>query len=135
MILRKILTELQVHHSSFYFFSRGFSSSFVDHIFSLFQMFSHAGAPLNHPLLAIHLFWSTKDISEDLCLHYQSAQAISRLLSHSSHLNLTSAISFSSKSFNIVSFEWALTHRSFPRILPDSSNLSGAILKFFQSLT
>ena len=30
-----------------------------------------------------------------------------------------------------VSFEWALTHRSFPRILPDSSNFPGVILKFF----
>ena len=33
--------------------------------------------------------------------------------------------------FNGVSFEWALTHRSFPRILPDSSNFPGAIPKFF----
>ena len=32
--------------------------------------------------------------------------------------------------FNGVSFEWALTHRSFPRILPDSSNSTGVILKF-----
>ena len=28
----------------------------VDHILILVQMFSHAGAPLNHSLLAIHLF-------------------------------------------------------------------------------
>ena len=28
--------------------------------------------------------------------------------------------------FNGVSFEWALTHGSFPRILPDSSYFSGA---------
>ena len=35
--------------------------------------------------------------------------------------NSTGAISFSSNHFNGVSFEWALTHRSFPRILPDSS--------------
>ena len=34
------------------------------------------------------------------------------------------------KSFNGVSFEWALTHRSFPRILPGSSNFLGVILKF-----
>ena len=59
----------------------------VDHIpFPLFQMLSHAGAPLNHPLLAIHLFWSAEDISQDLCFHSQSVQDISRLLSHSSHL-------------------------------------------------
>ena len=30
---------------------------------SSFQMFSHAGAPLNHPLLAIQLFRSAEDIS------------------------------------------------------------------------
>ena len=45
--------------------------------------------------------------------------------------NSTGAISFSGNHFNGVSFEWALTHRSFPRILPDSSNYSGAIPKFF----
>ena len=43
---------------------------------------SHAIAPLNHSLLAIDLSWSAQDISEDVCLHYQSVQAISRLLSH-----------------------------------------------------
>ena len=53
---------------------------------SLCQMLSHAGAPLNLSLLAIHLFWSAEDISEDLCFHSQSVQDISRLLSHSSHL-------------------------------------------------
>ena len=38
------------------FISSGFNANFVDHILSSFQMFSQAGAPLNHPLLAIHLF-------------------------------------------------------------------------------
>src|SRR4051812_30553832 len=57
--------EFQVHHSSSYFFSGGFYSSFVDHIFSSFLMLSYVGAPLNHSLLAIHLFWSDDDISED----------------------------------------------------------------------
>ena len=47
------------------FFSGGFNSSFLDHILSSFQMFSLAGAPLNHPPQAIHLFWSAEDISED----------------------------------------------------------------------
>ena len=41
----------------------------------------------------------------------------------------TGAFSFSSNLFNGVSFEWALTHRSFPRILPDSSYSPGVILK------
>ena len=36
---------------------------------SSFQMFSHAGAPLNHSPLAIHLFQSVEDILEDLCFH------------------------------------------------------------------
>ena len=52
------------------FFSRGFNSNFVDHILSFLQMLSHADAPLNHSLLAIHLFWSAEDISEDSCFHY-----------------------------------------------------------------
>ena len=38
---------------------------------------------------------------------------------------------FSSNHFNGVSFEWALTHRSFPRILLESSYLSGVTLKLF----
>ena len=31
----------------------------------------------------------------------------------------------------VLSLQWALTHRSFPRILPNSSNYFGAIPKFF----
>ena len=79
--------KLQVYH-----FFIPFSSP-VDPIqalliisFSLFQIPSQAGAPHNHSLLAILFFGSAEDISEDLCLHYQSVQDISRLLSHSSHL-------------------------------------------------
>ena len=47
------------------FFSSGFNSSFVDPTLSSFQMFSHAGAPLNHPPLAIHVIWSPEDTPED----------------------------------------------------------------------
>ena len=65
VILMKILTELLVRHSSFF-------SSAVDSIqalgliisFSLFQMPSHASAPLNYSHLAIHLFRSAQDISK-----------------------------------------------------------------------
>ena len=64
VILRKMLTEFQVRHSSLIFFSGGFNSSFVDHILFLVSMFFHAGAPHNHSPLAIHLFWSAEDISE-----------------------------------------------------------------------
>ena len=89
VILMKILTELQVRHSSLVFFSGGFKSSFRcwSHIpFSSFQIPSHAGAPLYHSLLTIQLFRSAEDISEDSRLHSRSIQVISRLLSHSSHL-------------------------------------------------
>ena len=78
---------LQVHDSSFSFFSGGFNSSFVDHVLSSFQMFSHAGATLNHSPLAIQLFRSAEDILEDSHFHSRSVQAISRLLSLSNHLN------------------------------------------------
>ena len=44
--------------------------------------------------------------------------------------NSTGALSLF-KLFNGVSFEWALTHRSFSRILPDSSYFPGATIKFF----
>ena len=52
------------------------------------------------------------------------------MLSHSSHLIQSVESLFSSNHFNGVSFEWALTHRSFPRILPDSSYFPEAIFKF-----
>ena len=37
-------------------------------------MFSHAGAPLNHPILVIQLFQSDEDISEDSRLHSRAIQ-------------------------------------------------------------
>ena len=50
-----------------------------------FKCFSHTGAPLNHPLLAIHLFRSGEDISVDSSFHSQFTQVLLRMLSHSSH--------------------------------------------------
>ena len=89
VILKKILTELQVHHSSFSFSSPvDLPQAFgVDHILILVQMLSHAGASHNCSSLSI-LIRSAQDISEDSCFHSQSVQAIWRLLSHSSHLIL-----------------------------------------------
>ena len=84
-------------------------------VFSFAQCFSYAGAPLNHSPFAIQLFWSAQDIS--------------RLLSLSSLL-IQPVQSLSLNHFNRVSLEWALTHMSFPRILPDSSTFPGVILKF-----
>ena len=64
VILMKILTELQVHRSSFFFFSDGFKSSFVDHTFFLVSMLSHAGAPHYHSTSHYLLFRSAEDISK-----------------------------------------------------------------------
>ena len=80
--------QFQVHHPSLFFLLRWIQFKLLIFIIFLssFLMLSHADAPLNHSLLAIQLSRSVEDISKDLCLHYQSVQAISRLLSHSSHL-------------------------------------------------
>ena len=51
-----------------------------------------------------------------LCIH----SSYFEVLSYSSHL-IQPVKSLSLNHFNGASFEWALTHRSFPRILPDSS--------------
>ena len=69
-----------------------------------------------------------KAFSKGSSCHSRFVQPISRLLSHSSHFIQPVHLSF--KLFYGVSFEWALTHRSFPRILPDSSYFPGGILKF-----
>ena len=80
--------QIQVHHPSLSFLPRWtqVKLSVLIVLFSSFQMLSYAGALLNYSSLAFHLFRCAEDISEDLCLHYQSVQDISRLLSHSSHL-------------------------------------------------
>ena len=49
-------------------------------------MLSHAGAPRNHPLLAIQLFWSAEDMPEDSSFHSHFTQVLLRMLPHSSHL-------------------------------------------------
>ena len=97
-------------------------------------MFFHVGAPLNCSPLSI-LIRSAQDISEDLCFHSQSVQDILRLLSHSSYLIQLVQSPFQVIFFDGVSFEWALTHMSFSRILPDSSYFPGAIQISFRSVT
>ena len=116
----KMLRKLQVHYSSFFFFSGGFNSSFVIHIICSLQMFSHPGAPLNHPLLAIQLFRSAQDISEIRVSSLLSFQLFPGC--YLIQVIQCNQCILSSKTFNGVSFVWALTHRSFSRILPDSSN-------------
>ena len=57
VILMKILTEPQVRHSSFFFFSGGFNSSFVDHI--LFPRFKYLLMPVLLIFIHFSLFnWS-----------------------------------------------------------------------------
>ena len=111
------------------FFSGGFNSSFgIKHTpFLFFQCFSYADAPHIHSLLAI-CYSGVLKISRrfvfPLCIRSRSFEDV---LSFKSFIS-TGALSFF-KLFNGVSFEWALTHRSFPRIFPGSSNSPGAILK------
>ena len=65
VILGKVLTELQVIILRSLFFSGGFNSRFgIEHSPLICPMLSHAGAPLNHPLLTIPLFQSAEDISK-----------------------------------------------------------------------
>ena len=84
-----MLMKLQVHHSSFlYSYPVDLTQAFVVDLipFPLFTMLSHSGAPINHSPLAIHLFRSVEDISEDSSFHSQFTQVLLRMLSHSSHL-------------------------------------------------
>ena len=104
----------------------------VDHILSSFQMFSHAGAPLNHPPLAIHVYLEYGRYLRRFTFPFLIRSRDFEVVISFKPFNSTGGISFSSNHFNGVSFEWALTHRSFPRILPDSSNSPRVILNSFQ---
>ena len=85
MILRKIVSKLQVQYSPFFSSPVDSIQAFgVDRILSSFQMPSNTGAPHNNSLLAIHLLGSAEDISEGSSCLSRSVQPISRLLSHSS---------------------------------------------------
>ena len=94
-------------------------------------MFSHAGAPHKHSLLTIHCSGVLKISQKARLVIQDPLKLFSRMLSHSSHLIQPVQSPFSSNHFNGVSFEWALTHRSFSRILPDSSYFPEGTLKFF----
>ena len=134
VILRKILTKLQVIILRSLFFSGGSKSSFVDGILSLFKMLTYAGAPLNLPRLLFNCSGELKISLRfvfPLCIRSRSFEDVLSFKPFKS----TSAIYLPSNLVNGVSFEWALTHRSFPRILPDSSNSPRVILKFFSSVT
>ena len=113
------------------FFSGGFNSSFgIKH--TPFLFFSNAFLMLVH-LLIIHIsllncsgvLKISRRFVFPLCIRSSSFEIGISFKS----FNSTGATSLFNH-FNGVSFEWALTHRSIPRILSDSSYLSGAILKF-----
>ena len=94
-------------------------------------MLSHAGAILNRSPLAILLSRSAQDISEGSFFSFEIGSIYFEVVISFNPFNSTGAFSLLNHS-NDVSFEWALTHRSFPRILPDSSNFTGAILNSFR---
>src|SRR4051812_7214474 len=100
----KILTELQVYHSSLSFLLRWiqFKLSVLIIFLLSFQVLSYAGVSLNYSPLAIQLFWSAEDISEDSCFHSASILTFSRLLSHSSHLIQPVQSLFSSNRSTVV---------------------------------
>src|SRR3954471_14591962 len=95
-----------IRHS---FLLRWFQFKLCRSYLSSFLMLSYVGAPLNHPLLAIQLFQSTEDISEDSTFHSQFTQVLLRMLSHSSHLIQPLQSFFSSNHSKVFLFEWALT--------------------------
>ena len=131
----KILMELQVHHSSFLLSSPVDSNQAfgVDHIpFPRFKCFL---MPVH--LLIIHSFLffcsGVLKISRrfvfPLCIRSSSFEIGISFKS----FNSTGATSLFNH-FNGVYLEWALTHRSFPRILPNSSNYQEQFSNLFPSL-
>ena len=73
------------------------------------------------------LIRSLKDLCFPLCIRSRSFEVVISF----KPFNSTGATSLFNH-FNGVSFEWSLTHRSFPRILPDSSYSPRASLNSFE---
>ena len=121
VILMKILMELQVRHSSFFSSPVDLIQALVLSILLFF--FSNAFLMPVH-LLIIHLsllncsgmLKISRRFVFPLCIRSSSFEIGISFKS----FNSTGATSLLNL-FNAVSFEWALTHRSIPRILPDSS--------------
>ena len=84
-------------------------------------MLSHTGAILNRSPLAILLSRSAQDISQGSFFSFKISSIYFEVVISFKSFYLTGANLSSKQSFYGVSFEWALTHRSIPRILPDSS--------------
>ena len=130
VMLMKILTEPQVRHSSLFSSPVDSNQAFrVDHTLFLIPMCSPCSFASRHSIVP-ECSRYLEDSWFPLCFHSSSFEDVISFKSFNS-TNATSLLNH----FNAVSFEWALTHRFFSRILPDSSNFPGAIPKVFRSLT
>ena len=107
VILRKMLRKLQVHHPPFSFLLRWIQVKFsVLIIFpSSFQVFAYASVSLNHSPLAIQLFQSAQDISEDSCFLFLILSSYFEVVISFKPFNSTGVTSISSNLSNGVSFE------------------------------
>lgn len=115
------------YHSLFLFFSGGTKSSFVDHILSLFQYLLMPVHLIIFHRLLFYCFGVLKIPQKMLGFILILSRSFGNAILFKP-FNSTGAFSLVNRS-TVFSFEWALTHRSFPRILPDSSLFPGVILK------
>ena len=131
VILRKILTELQVYHSSFSFSSLEVSIQAL----SIISLCSFKCYPMPVPLIIVHLslfLFGVLKISWKIRVSILNQFKLFGDCYLIQAFNSTGAISISINRSIVFSFEWALTHMSFSRILPDSSNVPGASQILFQ---
>ena len=128
VILRKMLRELQVHHSSFSFLSGGlkFKLSVLIIFLSSLQCFL---IPVHLSIIHLSLFSLVPECTRylrRLTFPFSIRSGYFEVVISFKPFNSTGAIYLFKQSLQRCFFEWALTHRSFPRILPDSSNFPGA---------
>ena len=88
VVLMKMIAESQVNLSSFFFFSGGFNSSFLcwSYIFFLVSNTFSCRCFLYPSMSLYSIVPECSRYLEDLCFHSAFVQALSRMLSHSSHL-------------------------------------------------
>ena len=120
---RLILVLFDILH--LFFFSGGLNPCFC-WLITFFSLGSNV-SPCSFASRQFILLECSRNLRRFVCVRINS-----RLSPHSNisivpvhHLSLQQSFP------TVLSLQWALTHRSFPRILPDSSNYSGAIPKFF----
>ena len=131
MISHEDAQQLQVHHSSFsYSFPVDLTQAFgVDHIPFLISNAFPCRRTSQSLTSRYSFFLKCSRNLRRLVFSFKIRSSYFEVVISFKPFNSTGAISLLNH-FNGVSFEWALTHRSFPRILPDSSNFPGAIPKF-----